>query len=262
MLQRTNLGWPETPFGSVTRPVQKPATWLTGISLLWGEAGDEPILMGAAAVLMKIHRTQSSPVSAPLMNFGYRVLLPQAMGETGTIVRQLDILLVQARRQAQILAWHNGADDLHVLQQLPRPEGEPRHPGVTAIADAWKDRTTRERGTVRCVDTSCDLGPAGLISDTAAAHGLEPLKSFAGHQQQASAQEACEALAEERAAAFSPDALAASVLSSALTTALLGGKHTGRLHWEEPLSIFGALSETAWEAAPSLLGGVAATRSE
>ncbi|MET7606706.1 hypothetical protein ABZS96_30285, partial [Streptomyces avermitilis] len=30
----------------------------------------------------------------------------------------------------------------------------------------------------------------------ATAHGLEPVKSFAGAQQQASAQEACEALAE------------------------------------------------------------------
>ncbi|MEU0058489.1 hypothetical protein [Streptomyces sp. NPDC006334] len=262
MLERTNLGWPETPFGSVTRPVQKPATWLTGISLLWGEAGDEPMLMGAAAVLMKIHRTQSLPVSAPLMNFGFRVLLPEAMGETAAIVSQLDVLLVQARRKSQILAWHNGADDLHVLRQLPRAEGEPRHPGVTALAEAWKDRTIRERGTVHCVDTSHDLRPAGLISDTAAAHGLEPLKSFAGVQQQDSAQDACEALAEGRLAAFSPDALAGSVLSSALATALLGGKHTGRLHWEEPLSLFQAMSEAAWEAAPSFLGGVASARSE
>lgn len=253
MRESTNLGWPETPFGPVTRPVQKPGTWLTGLSLLWGEAGDEPVLMGAATVFVKLHRTRSLPVSAPLMNFGYRVLLPGAMGETAEIVRKLDVVLVQARRKSQIIAWHNAADDLHVLCRLPRAEGEPRHPGVTAIADGWKDRTTRERGTALCVDTGHDLGPSGLISDTAAAHGLEPLKSFAGGQQQASAQAACEALAEERAAAFSPDALAGSVLSSALITALLGGKHTGRLHWEEPLSIFDALSEAAWEAAPSLL---------
>ncbi|MFF4902250.1 hypothetical protein [Streptomyces sp. NPDC001068] len=262
MLERTNLGWPETPYGSVTSPVQKPGTWLTGIFLLWGEAGDDPILMGAAAVFMKIHRTQSLPVSAPLMNFGYRVLIPQALGETAAIVRQLDTVLVQARRKSQILAWHNGADDLHVLRQLPRADDEPRHPGVTAIADAWKDRSTRERGTTLCVDTSHDLGPAGLISDTATAHGLEPLKSFAGQQQQASAQEACDALTEDRDAAFSPDALAGSALSSALATALMGGKHTGRLHWDEPLSLFQALSEAAWEAAPSLLGGVASVRSE
>ncbi|WP_128378541.1 hypothetical protein [Streptomyces cavernae] len=262
MLERTNLGWPETPFGSVTAPVQKPATWLTSVSLLWGEAGDEPMLMGVGVVLMKIHRTQSLPISAPLMHFGYRVLLPDAMGETAAIVRQLDTVLVQARRKSQIIVWHNGADDLHVLQQLPRTEGEPRRPGVTAIAGAWKDRATRERGTAHCVDTSHDLGPAGLISDTATAHGLEPLKSFAGQQQHVSGQEACDALMEERTAAFSPDALAVSVLSSALATALLGGKHTGRLHWEEPLSIFDALSEAAWEAAPSFLGGVASARSE
>lgn len=261
MLERTNLGWPETPFGSVTRPVQKPATWLTGISLLWGEAGDDPIIMGAAAVLMRIHRTQSLPVSAPLVNFGFRVLIPQALGENAAIVRQLDVLLVQARRMSQFLAWHNGADDLHVLRQL-HAEGEPRHPGVTAIADAWKDRTTRERGTTYCLDTSHDLGPAGLITETAAAHGLEPLKPFVGTQQLASAQEACDALAEDQAAAFSPDALAGSVLSSALATALLGGKHVSRLHWEEPLSLFDALSEAAWEAAPSLLGGVAPSVSE
>ncbi|MFC9916303.1 hypothetical protein [Streptomyces sp. NPDC127197] len=242
--------------------MQKPANWLTGLSLVWGEAGDEPVLMGAAAVFMKIHRTRSLPVSAPLANFGYRVLLPDATGQTAAIVRQLDTLLVQARRQARIIAWHNGADDLHVLQHLPRTEGEARHPGVTAVAEAWKDRTTRAPGTARRVDTSHDLGPAGLISDTAIAHGLEPVKSFAGSQQQESAQVACTALAEGRAGDFSPDALAGSVLSSAVTTALLGGKHAERLHWEEPLSIFDVMSHVAWEAAPSLLGGVASLGSE
>lgn len=262
MRELTNLGWPETPFGSVTRPVQKPATWLTGLSLLWGEAGDEPVLMGAAAVFMTIHRTQSSQVSAPLAHFGYRVLVPDGMGQTAEIVRHLDVILVQARRKAEIIAWHNGADDLHVLRQLPRAEGEPRHPGVTAVAAGWKDRTTRDRGTARCVDTSHDLGPAGLISDTATAHGLEPVKSFTGSQQQESAQEACVALSEGRLTDSVLDALAGSVLSSAVTTALLGGKHTERLHWDEPLSVFEVLSQVAWKAAPSLLGGVAVPGSE
>ncbi|MBZ9645292.1 hypothetical protein [Streptomyces sp. PSKA30] len=218
--------------------------------------------MGTAAVFMKVHRTRSLPVSAELANFGYRVLLPDATGQTAAIVRQLDTMLVQARRKAQIIAWHNGADDLHVLQQLPRAAREPRHPGVNAVADAWKNRASRDPSTARCVDTSHDLGPAGLISDTAAAHGLKALKSFAGGQQQASAQQACEALAEERTEDFSADALAGSVLSSAATTALLGGKHAGQLHWDEPLSIFDVLAQVAWEAAPSLLGGVPQARNE
>ncbi|MER5382330.1 hypothetical protein ABT040_18970 [Streptomyces sp. NPDC002688] len=257
MLERTNLGWPETPFGSVTRPVQKPARWLTGLSLLWGESGDEAVLMGAATVFMKVHRTRSLLVSANLANFGYRVLLPDGMGQNPAIVAQLDTLLVQARREAQIIAWHNGADDLHVLQNLPRAGGEPRHPGADAVAAAWRNRASRDASTARCVDTSHDLGPAGLISDTAAAHGVESLDLFVGQRQQASAQEFCEALAAARSQDVHPDVLAGSVLSSALTTVLLGGKHAGRLHWEEPLSVIDVLSQVAWDAAPSLLGGMA-----
>ncbi|MEU0214379.1 hypothetical protein ABZ281_04385 [Streptomyces sp. NPDC006265] len=262
MQQATNLLWPETPFGSVTSPWQKRAKWLVGISLLWGEAGDEPVLMGAGMVFISVHRTRSRSFSAPLANFGYRVLVPEAMGQTDQIVHELDNVLVQSRRQAQIIAWHNGADDLHVLQQLPRPEGAGRYAGVSAVAEAWKRRTTRDPSTAGCVDSSHDLGPAGLISDTAVAHDLEPMKSFAGEQQQASAQEACEALADGRAADYAPEALIGSVLSSALTTALLGGKHAGRLHWEGSVSIYEALEQVAWQAAPSLLGGVATTRNK
>lgn len=259
MLERTNLAWPETPFGSVTRPVQKPATWLTGLSLIWGEADGDIVLMGSAAVFMKVHRTRSLEVSAPLANFGYRVLLPESPAETSAIARQLDVVLVQARRKAQIIAWHNGADDLHVLQQLPRAEGEPRYPGVTALADAWKNRARRDPATARCVDTSHDLGPHGLVSDTALAHDLAPLGQFAGAHQQARAQEACEALAGQRREKVSHDGLACSVLSSAVTTALLGGKHARRLHWDDKLNVEDLLRQVAWEAAPSLLGGVHST---
>ncbi|MEU6406777.1 hypothetical protein [Streptomyces sp. NPDC046985] len=262
MQEMTNLSWPETPLGSVTRPIQKQGTWLTALSLLWGEADDEPVLMGAAAVFMKIHRTQSLPVSAPLIHFGYRVLLPDSLGQTAEIVRHLDVALVQSRRKAQFVAWHNGADDLHVLTQLPRAEGEPRHPGVSAVAAGWRNRTAREKGVARYVDTSHDLGPVGLVSDTAAAHGLEPLKRFAGPQQQESAQQACDALAAGRSAGDSRDALAASVLSSAVITALLCGKHSGRLHWDEPLRLFDVLFAAAWQIAPSVLGGVASARTE
>ncbi|MFQ6146739.1 hypothetical protein ACLMNJ_27300 [Streptomyces seoulensis] len=261
MRELTNLAWPETPYGSVTRPVQKPGTWLTSLSLLWGEHGNETVLMGAAAVFMKIHRTQPLAVSEPLAHFGYRVLVPDGMGQTAEIIRHLDVILVQARRKSQIIAWHNGADDLHVLANLPRTEGEPRHPGVIAVGDGWKDRTTRDRGTAFLVDTSHDLGPAGLSSETAARHTVIPMDMFAGARQQEHAQEACVALAEGQFAQHI-DALAVSVLSSAVTTALLGGKHTGRLCWEEPLSVFHLLSHAAWKVAPSLLTGAALAHDE
>lgn len=229
--------------------------------LVMGEAGPEPVIMGAAAVFMKVHRTRPLPVFAPLAQFGYRILVPDTLSENPTIVRELDTLLVQARRRAQVITWHNGADDLHVLLNLRRLEGEPRRPGIEAVAEAWKDRGRRDPSTARCVDTSHDLGSAGLISDTATARGLEPVKSFAGSMQQERAQQACEALAEARTDDYAPDVLACRVLSSAVTTALLGGKHAGRLQWEEPLSVYSVLEQVAWQVAPSLLGGVPHARS-
>jgi hypothetical protein len=252
----TNLAWPETPFGARTRPVQKLATWLTGVALLWGEIEGGLVLMGSAVVFMRVHRTRSTEVCAPLANFGYRVLLPEAVTETSGIARQFDVMLVQARRQAQVIAWHNGADDLSVLQQLPWAEGDWRYPGVTGVAECWKDRSSRNAATAQCVDTSHDLGPAGLISDTATAHGLVPFHQFAGAHQQGRAQEACEALAGIRPEVVSYDALACNVLAAALTTALLGGKHARRLHWEGELGVEDILRQVAWQTAPTLLGGV------
>lgn len=149
-----------------------------------------------------------------------------------------------------------------MFHNLDRSGGEPRHPGVASVAEAWRNRGRRDPSTARCVDTSHDLGTAGLISDTATAHGLEPVKSFAGRQQQDSAQQACEALAEERSEDYEAHILAASVLSAAVTTALLGGKQSERLHWDEPLSIYDVLEHVTWEVAPSLLGGVPNKRSQ
>ncbi|MEU9338072.1 hypothetical protein AB0D49_33755 [Streptomyces sp. NPDC048290] len=192
-------------------------------------------------------------MSAPLAHFGYRVLIPGTMGEDRAVVQQLDTLLVQARREARIIAWHSGADDLHVLRRLPGVEHEARHPGVHVVADGWEDRARPYRGTALCVDTALDLGPTGLISDTAVAHNLVPLDGFEGGRQQDSAQRQC-----DRPAAGAPvdgDALAAGVLYSALATALLGGLRTGRLHWQGALSIRDPLEQVAWSAAPPFLGG-------
>ncbi|MFE4667179.1 hypothetical protein ACFRI7_27135 [Streptomyces sp. NPDC056716] len=254
MKEATNLLWPDVPFGSVTSPWHRPATWLAAFSALWGDTDGEPVLLGAGAVFMKIHRTRSLPVSVPLAAFGYRALVPDAVGQTRQIADILDSLLVQARRKAQFIAWHNGADDLHVLRNLPQGADEPRHAGVTALDEAWNDRTSREPGTALCVDTGRDLGPAGLISDTGLTHDLVPLEPFEGIRQQTRAQSECQALTDGESG--DPHALIGSVLSSALTTALLGGKRAGRLHWEGTLSIHDILEQVAWDAAPSILGGV------
>ncbi|MFE9686805.1 hypothetical protein [Streptomyces sp. NPDC006285] len=265
MRSYTNLLRPDTPFGSVADPWRRPTKWLAALSLLWGEAASDepPAIMGAGLAVMAVHRTRPRTVSVPLAQFGYHVLVPDRIGENDGIVKVLDDALVQARREAQVIAWHNATDDLHVLQQLPHPEGAPRHAGINAVAEAWRDRTAQERSTARCVDTSHDLGPAtGHVSETAAVHDLEPMKEFAGAAQQEGAQLACEALAENRLMDYSPDVLAASVLTSAVSTALLGGKFTERLVWREPLSIAEFVGPVAWEVAPPLFSGVAPSLSE
>ncbi|MFJ4084897.1 hypothetical protein ACIP2Z_38890 [Streptomyces iakyrus] len=261
----SNLLRPDTPFGSVTDPWRRPTKWLAAMSLLWGDAGGDepPAIMAAGLVVMAVERTRPRTVSAPLAQFGYRVVVPESIGENDQIIKVIDDALVQGRREAQVIAWHNAADDLHVLQQLPRPEGAPRYAGITAVAEAWGDRAVKERSTARCVDSSHDLGPAaGHVSDTALAHDLEPMKEFAGTAQQEGAQLACEALVENRPGDYSPNVLAASVLTSAVSTALLGGKHAERLVWREPLSIAEFVGAVAWEVAPPLFSGVAPSVSE
>jgi hypothetical protein len=261
MRQLTNLGWPQTPFGPTGRPVQKPAQWLAALSLLWGDDSKTgPVIMGAALVVVKVERTKSTPVSADLLHFGYRAMVPESLDENDAVLTEIDQILVQARREAQVIAWHNGADDLHVLRQLSRPEGTPRLPGIEAVAQAWKDRTQRERGVALCVDTSHDLGPTGLVTVTARAHQLEPMPMFLGVRQQNDAQDACDDMARGVLGMGQViESLAASVLSSALTTALLGGKATERLNWDETVLVSTALAAVAWDELPHTFGSVRVT---
>lgn len=256
MRQFTNLCYPDTPFGSVGTPWRRTGAWMTGVSVLWGEAGGEPpVIMGAAMVFAKVHRTRPLPVSVDLAQFGYRILVPEKLGENDALRKVLDDTLVQARRKAQFIAWHNGADDLHVLRSLPRPDGTPRDPGIESVVEAWGKRDVRDPSAARCVDSSHDLGPAGPIADTALAHGLAPMAAFAGTTQQDHAQEVCEALTEGRYLAAELGVLAASVLSSAVTAMLLGGKAVQRLEWyEPPLDVTAYIRPVAWDVAPELFG--------
>ncbi|MER6386188.1 hypothetical protein [Streptomyces sp. NPDC001250] len=256
MRHLTNLGWADTPFGPSTRPVQKATLHLGALAMLWGDDAGDPVIMGASLVVVPVHRTRSLPVSADLVNFGYRVMLPEGPGDNEQILTEIDSILVQGRRDAQVLAWHSGGDDLHVLRQLPRPEGAARLAGVNSVAEAWKDRATRKRGIARFVDTSHDLEPFGLISGTAQHHGLVPLPEFAGGRQQDAAQAACEKLLLGALSEDSAELLAASVLCSAFTTALLGGKAAERLYWDGELDVRDAVAAVAWDIAPSVYQGM------
>ncbi|MYZ37970.1 MULTISPECIES: hypothetical protein [unclassified Streptomyces] len=232
--------------------MQRTTLYLGAMAMLWGDDGGDPVIMGASLVVLPVHRTRSRPVSVGLVNFGYRVMLPEEPGDNEQILTEIDNILVQGRRDAQVIAWHGGGDDLHVLRQLPRPEGAARAAGVNSVAEAWTDRSVRARGIVRFIDTAHDLEPFGLISHTAKEHGLVALPEFAGGREQAAAQAACEELLLGGLEDGTAESMAASVLCSAFTTALLGGKAAERLHWDGELIIRDAVAAVAWDIAPSV----------
>ncbi|MFE7132705.1 hypothetical protein ACFVIM_17790 [Streptomyces sp. NPDC057638] len=254
----TNLGWPDTPFGSTGRPVQRSVQWLTGLSCQWTDTGQEPTLVGAAAVLMPVHRTRSTPVSADLAHFGFMVLMAEAVPDTG-LLDALDAFLVQARRQARIISWHSAADDLQALRDLARSCDGHRHPGVTSLSEAWVDRQKPERDTAHCVDTALALGPGSVIRETAEAHALMVSDALLLPQYPTHGQKRHRVLAEGSGTALMTESIAVDALAQALITTLLGGKATGHLHWggktlndDGALDIYAMIDAVAWGHFPSV----------
>ncbi|MER7044776.1 hypothetical protein ABT391_07665 [Streptomyces jumonjinensis] len=253
----TNLGWPDTPFGSTGRPVQRPVQWLTGVSCQWADAGTGPMLMSAAAVLMPVHRTRSTPVTSQLAHYGFKVMAAET-DQDRALLDMLDEFLIQARRQAQIIAWHSAMDDLHGLRGLSRSCQGHRHPGIAAVSEAWENREHRAAGTARCVDTALDLDPTLGIADASAAHRLTVADELLVLQHPTHAQLCYDILAEAGETALVTESLAAGALTQALMSTLLGGKATGRLHWEErdgcegPLNLHELVGTVAWDQFPTL----------
>ncbi|KOU50096.1 hypothetical protein [Streptomyces sp. WM6378] len=246
MLELTNLNWPVTPYGNTGQIIQRPRQLLTGIATLWAD-DNGLVLAGAAAVFLDVHRTKAVPVTNGLFTFGYRALACQGPEDCEAIRQALDVLLVQARRDAPALAWHAADDDLHCLRVLNPPS-----PGAIGLDDAWKQRTSPGKGIARCIDTANDLGPAGLLSDTAATHGLPLGPALLPLQSTDHIQQCYEELAAGEGAPAAAQGLAAGALAQALTVALLGGRHAGFLTWETPPSVYDALDGVAWSELPVL----------
>ncbi|MFI2212469.1 hypothetical protein [Streptomyces sp. NPDC020141] len=250
----SNLGWPDTPFGSTGRPVRRPVQWLTGLSCQWADSGGEPVLIGAAAVLLPVQRTRSTPLRLDLANFGFKAMAAESGCDTG-LMEMLDAFLVQARRQARIIAWHSADDDLQVLRALARAGGGRRHPGIAGLSEAWAGRDRPAHGTARCVDTALDFCPGTVITEAAAAHGLAVPDELSGFQHPAHAQLCHDVPAEGGETAVIAESIAAGALLQAVTAALLGGKATGRLHWEgdvSPLDLHRLIESVAWGQFPYL----------
>ncbi|MFF9901251.1 hypothetical protein [Streptomyces longispororuber] len=259
MRRITNLAWPDTPYGATDHLVQRKKRLLTGLALLWADSNGGPVLMGAAAVLVPVHRTKTTYLAASPLHIGYLALLAEHEDDTRPLVKALDELLVQARRDAPALAWHSAADDQHVLHTV-------RHggAGVTGITAAWKARKTPPKGIARCVDTALDIGDDALLVDAARHHGLPLDAALIPHQDQSHVQQRYQVMT---AAHGDPAALravtgsiAAGALAQAYTVALLGGRHLHLLDWVEPPTAYASLERAAWdELPPGLFRTTAAT---
>lgn len=260
MLQLTNLGWPDTPYGADKRPVAKKQMLLTGLAMQWAEGAAGVLPVSTAAVFLPLHRTRAVTIIPELLHFGFRMAVVEREDDGPEMLRFIDRILVQGRRHAAGLAWHAYMDDLHVIQTV----ASELLPGVGGVGEGWKDRTARERGTAPLVDTAVDVDHSGaLLAEVAARHGLDlgPLHRF---QVPAAAQVLYEDLTGDLEAAEQAGQdsglpgragreLAVGALVQALAVALLGGKALDRLDWTPGFPLEVPIRLAAWDVLSSVL---------
>ncbi|MFJ8472405.1 hypothetical protein [Kitasatospora sp. NPDC094011] len=248
----SNLGWPETPYAADQRPVAKHVRLLTGMSILWADAGEKAVPIGAAAVFIPVHRTARRDIAADTLHFGYRAVTvghDTDAADTG-ILAFLDGILVQARREAEIIALHSFADDIHGL----RPLLTTPYAGIDSVTEAWNDRSRRERATAMLVDTADD----GMQLDSAlTAARLDFGRELWRHRAPMVLQQAYEDLWSSTGRATNRDwhtqHIGAAGVMSALAVALIAGRQTQRLDWAGVFNAAEPLGRVAWDTFPLVL---------
>jgi len=165
MREATNLSWTDTPFGGARRPFTDRTPLLAAFSLQ--ATGHSPA--SAAAVYLPLPRTRSLRVTDTTVRFGFHALAAEQPTEIAAVTASLDALLVQARRQAAILAGHRLGDQLAALTAASA--GQPTR-GITAVRAAWQNQPS-ERGLARLHDTDTDTGPGpAVLADLCTSHDL------------------------------------------------------------------------------------------
>ncbi|WP_131787152.1 hypothetical protein [Protofrankia symbiont of Coriaria ruscifolia] len=166
MREATNLSWTDTPFGGARRPFADRTSLLAAFSV---NATDRS-LVAAAAVYLPLPRTRSLTVTDTTVRFGFHAVAAEEPAETSAVVASIDAQLVQARRQATILAGHRLGDQLTALTAAGA--GQPTR-GITAVHAAWHSQPS-ERGLARIHDTGSQQGPVTL-ADICAGYDLHAL---------------------------------------------------------------------------------------
>jgi hypothetical protein len=156
MHEATNLSWTDTPFGGARRPFADRTPLLAAFSI---NATDHSPT-GAAAVYLPLPHTRALTVTDSTVRFGFHALAAEEPSEAAAVAAAVDALLVQARRQAAILAGHRLGDQLAALTAASADAGQPTR-GITAVRAAWHSQPW-ERGLARLHDIGPQPGPAAL----------------------------------------------------------------------------------------------------
>lgn len=252
MQRLSNMLRPGTPYDADKRPFPKSVHLVTGMAMQWADGDDgAAAAVSAAAVFIPVHRTQPTALDPGTLHFGFVAAIAESGDDTEAVLRLADGILVQARREAAGLAWHAFPDDLYLTTTALGDAG--RLPGFTAVGAAWPDRTVRERGTARLIDTAADLGSYALPAQAAIDHGLHLGPTLTALQDPPAVQQHVDFITEaaDASAAEPVQHLAAGILGQALSVALLGGKALGLLSWAQPLVVGRALEAEAWPILPA-----------
>jgi hypothetical protein len=220
----TNLAWPEDPYRTGQQLYRRTGPRLAAFSLY--HSG----LTAAAIVYLPLNRTQTLPVTARTLAFGFHAVSISDPAEAPTLARAVDLYLLQACHHAAILAGHLLPDDLAALTELAL--GTPLR-GVTATGQAWAHRAAADRGRAAMLDCGHDLpGIKSLARLCTLAHVSCPACT-----------EALEPTGDEEEAA-------ARVTGRAMALALAAARYLGRYRWEGILSVDEVLAIGAWDCFP------------
>ncbi len=227
MREATNLGWAETPFGAARRPFAERTPRLAAFSVVFTDRFSPAV---AGAVYLRLPRGRLLAVLDTTLRFGFHAVAAQETADVPAVVATVDGLLVQARRQAAVLAGHRFAGELSLLTAAAG--GRPTR-GITAVAAAWGEEENPERGLSLLHDTAEWAGPATL-ADLCAHHHLHGLDRSPGDH----TTEAASSLAV-------PDPLR-QVVGHALAIALIAARNTGHYQWDD-LHLDTVIDAAVWD---------------
>jgi hypothetical protein len=235
MLVRTNLAFPDQPFGAGHRPWRLTNPQLAALALQWHGAD----LLGYVVCYLRLDRHQPRQVDPDLGTFGFTGVLVERPAEVDELLGRLAFEAARCRTHAAILAGHQLGGDLDRL--LGRYRTQQRQlADLALLGRAWADRPDHPRGLAILYDTHDDHQPGQLdLVQLAAEHGIQATLSEP-------------ILPPSFTLPAAEEALLVGALRRALTIGLVAGCALRRLDWQQPIPIDQVIRRTAWDLFPHL----------